>query len=134
MPRGKAAAGKDVEGSEAKVKPEKATKRVKTETVAEESASDTAGGDCEVVITSNKACNAFKTRAEEVQRLVQKAKPSAKVLINTEKKLGTNPDKGRFAIEVKGKYVVDCGVMARPFTKMKELSMQELADKVVAEL
>jgi len=124
------------EAAEEEPKPEvKRAKKVKeVEETKAAPAEGEDGADADVYITSSKACQAFKVRAEELQKLVKEAKPDASVFINAEKKLGTNPDKGTFAVRVKGKTLVELKAMPRPFTAMKALVIKDLADKVIAEL
>jgi hypothetical protein len=86
-----------------------------------------------VKITSSKACNAFKTRVDEVQKLVSAAVPGASFDVDVQPKLGTKPDRGSFVVEVAGQKVVELIAMPRPFTAMKSLSMKtDVADKVIA--
>ena len=117
----------------------KATKKVvkkpevvKTKTpqaVAPQAAASNSSG---VVITSNKVCNAFKTRAEKLCEAIKKAKPSASVTVNHEAPLGRNPDRGTFSVVCAGVTVVHCPNMPRPFTTMKALDMDEVAKKTIA--
>jgi hypothetical protein len=93
-----------------------------------------AAGDADVLIVSNKVCNAFKTRAEGLRKAVLAAKPAAKVVIDEQKALGRNPDKGTFSVAVRGVTVKACVAMARPFPAMKALDMAALAAEVIAKL
>ena len=94
------------------------------------SAAPTSGHD--VVITSSKVCQAFKTRATIVETAVKAAKGS--VVVNEEKAEGRNPDRGTFRIVAKGKTIVDLPGMARPFPAMKALDMEAIAKQTVAAL
>lgn len=69
-----------------------------------------------------------------MKALVLKAKPGCKVTVEEQKKLGSNPDKGSFVVRVGKDVVVELVAMPRPFTAMKALSMQDVADKVVSKL
>jgi len=62
------------------------------------------------------------------------AKPGAKVEIDEQKKEGSNPDRGSFVVVAGGKTIVELRGMARPFGKMKDLDMDEVAKKVIAAL
>lgn len=101
---------------------------------AEEPAAAAAAGDADVLIVSNKVCNAFKTRAEGLRKAILAAKPAAKVVVDEQKALGRNPDKGTFSVAVKGVTVKACVAMARPFTAMKALDMAALATEVIGKL
>ena len=91
-------------------------------------------GAADVVITSSKACNAFKVRADAVEKGIKAAKPTATVVINTEKKLGSNPDKGSFVVAVGDTKIVELIAMPRPFQKMKALDMDDVVRQVLAKL
>jgi hypothetical protein len=91
-----------------------------------------AGGEADVLIVSNKVCQAFKTRAEGLRKAVLAGKPSARVTIDEQKALGRNPDKGTFSVTVKGTTLKACVAMPRPFTAMKALDMDALAKEVIA--
>jgi len=90
-------------------KPSAAKKQKVSETPG--AAAATAGGaslsSADVVITSSKACQAFKTRANGLHAAIKKVKPSASVVIVEEKKLGSNPDRGSFVINVKGAKMIE---------------------------
>ena len=101
---------------------------------AEEPAAAAAAGDADVLIVSNKVCNAFKTRAEGLRKAILAAKPAAKVVVDEQKALGRNPDKGTFSVAVRGVTVKACVAMARPFTAMKALDMAALATEVIGKL
>ena len=91
-------------------------------------------GAADVLITSSKACNAFKVRADAVEKGIKAAKPTATVVINTEKKLGSNPDKGSFVVAVGDTKIVELIAMPRPFQKMKALDMDDVVRQVLAKL
>lgn len=91
-----------------------------------------AAGTADVVITSNKVCKAFQTRASGLEAAVKKANPSASIHIDTQAPEGRKPDKGSFVVVVKGHTVVECRHMQRPFQKMKDLNMDEVAQQVIA--
>lgn len=113
----------------------KATKRAKLapKEEEEEEARETVG-DYHVVITSSKACQAFAKHADKLHTLIKKSIPAVKVQINTEKKISSNPDRGTFAVQVKGKTLVEHKAMPRPFKAMKEMDMEALAQQIVKEL
>jgi hypothetical protein len=50
--------------------------------------------------------------------------------VNEEKKLGTKPDKGTFAVSVRGTKLVELLAMPRPFTAMKALDIGDLGKQV----
>uniref|UniRef100_A0A7S0M605 Selenoprotein H n=1 Tax=Cryptomonas curvata TaxID=233186 RepID=A0A7S0M605_9CRYP len=109
--------------------------KVEVEPAKEEIADqDTGKEESHVKITSSKACQAFAKRHVELEKLVLKAKPDAKITIDIQPKLGSKPDKGSFIVEVKGKKIVDLVAMPRPFDKLKALSMETVAADVVKEL
>ena len=95
-------------------------------------APDAAAAD--VLIVSSKACQAFKTRAEGLRKAILAAKPAATVVIDEQKPLGRNPDRGTFSVAVKGATVKACTAMPRPFAAMKALDMDALAKEVIAKL
>lgn len=84
-----------------------------------------------VQITSSKACQAFAKRANQVKDIVSKARPGASITIDEQKKEGSNPDRGSFVITVGGKKVVELRSMPRPFTAMKALDMEKVANDVI---
>jgi len=84
-----------------------------------------------IQITSSKACQAFAKRANQVKDIVSKARPGASITIDEQKKEGTNPDRGSFIISVGGKVVVELKSMPRPFTAMKALDMEKVAQDVI---
>ena len=84
-----------------------------------------------IQITSSKACQAFAKRANQVKDIVSKARPGASITIDEQKKEGTNPDRGSFIITVGGKVVVELKSMPRPFTAMKALDMEKVAQDVI---
>ncbi len=88
----------------------------------------------DVHITSSKACQAFSKRATKLRDDVKKAIPSAKVEIDEKPKEGSKPDKGSFVVMVKGAAMVELRGMVRPFTKMKDLDMDEIATQVIKAL
>ncbi len=77
-------------------------------------------------------CNAFKTRAEQIEKAVKAAGKTC--VIDHAKAEGRNPDRGSFVVVAAGKTIVELRGMARPFPKMKELDMAEVAKKVLAAL
>jgi len=64
-----------------------------------------------------------------VEKLVKAAVPKATVVINEER-----PRKGSFSIVVKGEVLVNLESMPRPFTKLKSLDMESLADQIIEKL
>ena len=96
------------------------------------SSSSASGGG--VHITSSKACQAFAKRANAIKAAVSAARPGAKVEIDEQKKEGSNPDRGSFVVQSGGKTIVELRGMARPFTAMKALDIDEVAKKVIAAL
>jgi hypothetical protein len=94
----------------------------------------TTSESCDVLIVSNKVCQAFDKRAQAVKAAVNKAKPSAKVVIDTRSAEGRNPDRGSFIVSVGSSTIVSLPGMARPFPAMKALDMDEVSAKVVAAL
>ena len=69
-------------------KPAKKAPATKKKEAAATSAADTeaaAATAADVVIEASKECNAFKTRAEAVQKLIKASKPDAIVVINPER-------------------------------------------------
>jgi len=83
-----------------------------------------------VIIEHCKQCNAFKTRALQVQQYLQKVVPGLEVVINPEK-----PRRGCFEIrDGEGNIFISLLGMPRPFTKMKALDMDETAASIVEQL
>jgi hypothetical protein len=110
-------------------------KRAKTEEkVLEISGSDADGSSADIYIISSKACQAFKIRANGLEKMIKAKKPGVTMFINEEKKLGSKPDKGSFVVKVKGKTLVELIAMPRPFTQMKALDMEDLAAQILKEL
>ncbi|GAB5372791.1 hypothetical protein AAMO2058_001695100 [Amorphochlora amoebiformis] len=74
------------------------------------------------------ACK-FSSRAKKLEKLIKKAISSTHVEKNTEK-----PRKGAFEVLVNGEMMVSLTEMKRPFAKLVDLSIEELADKCVEKL
>jgi len=103
-----------------------------------------------VLITSSKACQAFKRTTNALEKAIRKRKPDVSIEVDEQKKLSSKPDKGSFVVEVNGKKLVELGAffaiagahwlthhdaavaIPRPFTKMKELDLDKLAGEVCA--
>ena len=96
------------------------------------SSSSASGGGVHII--SSKACQAFAKRANAIKAAVSAARPGAKVEIDEQKKEGSNPDRGSFVVQSGGKTIVELRGMARPFTAMKALDIDEVAKKVIAAL
>ena len=71
----------------------------------------------------------FGRSAKKVIDLVKAANPTAKISHNVEK-----PRKGAFVVTVRGKTIVNLLNMPRPFTKLRELQMEEVASAAIAAL
>ncbi|MCO5554414.1 hypothetical protein L7F22_007944 [Adiantum nelumboides] len=101
---------------------------------AEEGVEEEAPADSEsqkvVIIEASKECNCFKTSAAKVQAGLTKAIPGIEVLVNPEK-----PRKGCFEVRSKGgdTYLSLLG-LARPFTKLKNLDMDNAVEEIVAKV
>ncbi|PSC69014.1 Seleno H [Micractinium conductrix] len=78
--------------------------------------------DCQV-------CWVFKRRANELEKLVLESVPEAEFAINPEK-----PRKGCFEVRRGDKTYVSLLSLPRPFTKLRELEMGEVAAAIVADL
>ncbi|BBG95407.1 selenium-binding protein [Prunus dulcis] len=77
-------------------------------------------------IYSNKQCNSFKTRANQVKGGLEKGVPGITVLINPDK-----PRRGCFEIrEEGGETFISLLGMKRPFKPMKDLNMEEIPDLI----
>ena len=96
------------------------------------SSSSASGGGVHII--SSKACQAFAKRANAIKAAVSAARPGAKCEIDEQKKEGSNPDRGSFVVQSGGKTIVELRGMARPFTAMKALDIDEVAKKVIAAL
>ena len=72
---------------------------------------------------------AFKTRAAKVEKFVLAARSDVQVEINPDK-----PRKGCFEVRVGDTKVISLTDMPRPFKKLKDLDMEEVAQQVVAAL
>ena len=79
------------------------------------------GAKGDVHIISSKACQAFAKRHTELEALIKKAKPTIKITIDVQPKLGSKPDKGSFVVEVGDKKIVELVALARPFQKVRLL-------------
>jgi hypothetical protein len=90
--------------------------------------------ETEVHITSNKACQAFKTRATQLSKLIKETLPDCVIEVDEQKKLSSKPDKGSFVVKVGDVTLVELVAMPRPFTAMKALDIAELAEEVIGEL
>lgn len=87
-------------------------------------------GPKHVVIEHCKQCNSFKVRALKIQEALKEAFPDIVVTINPEK-----PRRGCFEIREKdGQTFISLLNMTRPFQKMKDLDMEEVAADIVAKL
>ena len=71
----------------------------------------------------------FGRSAKKVIDLVVAAVPSAKISHNAEK-----PRRGAFVISVRGKAIVNLLDLPRPFSKLRDLQMEEVAKTVIAAL
>lgn len=71
----------------------------------------------------------FKRRANELEKLVLESVPGAKFVVNAEK-----PRKGCFEVRRGGKVYVSLQSLPRPFTKLRNLDLAEVAEKVAADL
>lgn len=69
----------------------------------------------------------FKRKTAQLEAAVKALNSTAKFSVNGEK-----PRKGYFEVRVGGKPVVSLASMPRPFKKLRELDMDELAAKVAA--
>ena len=54
--------------------------------------------------------------------------------VDEQKRLASKPDRGTFAVHVRGERLVELVAMPRPFAAMKALDMTELANQVIARL
>ena len=77
-------------------------------------------------------CQAFAKRADQVAAAVRKA--GYTVEIDTRPAEGRKPDVGSFVVVAKGKTIVECLRMNRPFNAMKALDMDDVCKRVLAEL
>jgi len=122
-PKAAKAAGGAAAPAKAAAKPAKAAKP----------APAAASSGADVAITSSKVCQAFAKRADALAAAVKAAGFSASV--DAQPALGRNPDRGTFAVSVKGGApLVSLVAMPRPFTAMKALDMDDVAKKVLAAL
>ena len=90
----------------------------------------------QVHITSSKACQAFKRTVDKLKTEIKKEIPDAVIVVDEQKKLASKPDKGSFIVKAKGKNgeektLVSLVAIPRPFTAMKEMSMEEVGKQVV---
>jgi len=107
----------------------KASKRVSREGSAKTKATKTTCSSRKIVsIEACKQWGAFKSRANKIQKAVEKI---AFVKINTEK-----PSKGNFVVHVSGlkKPIVELVGMKRPFPDLKALDMDEVVKNIVSAL
>ncbi|KAL4441074.1 hypothetical protein ABPG77_010505 [Micractinium sp. CCAP 211/92] len=68
-------------------------------------------------------------KANELEKLVQESVPGAEFVVNAEK-----PRKGCFEVRRGGKVYVSLQSLPRPFTKLRNLDLAEVAERVVADL
>jgi len=125
-----AAAPKGKAAPKAKAAPAAAAAAASSSSSSSSSSAAAAG----VSIVSSKACQAFAKRADGLKAAVAAARPGAKIVIDEQKKEGSNPDRGSFVVVAGGKTIVELRGMARPFTAMKALDMEDVAAKVIAAL
>jgi hypothetical protein len=129
LPEPEAKAAKTAKAKVTKTAPKAATPKAAPTPAAPAVSAPTSGSG--VQITSSKACQAFAKRANQVKDIVSKARPGASITIDEQKKEGSNPDRGSFVITVGGKKVVELRSMPRPFTAMKALDMEKVANDVI---
>ncbi|XP_023536837.1 selenoprotein H-like [Cucurbita pepo subsp. pepo] len=83
-----------------------------------------------VVIEHCKQCQSFKKRAIEVQNGLEKGVPGITVLLNPDK-----PRRGCFEIRSEdGEKFISLLDMKRPFTRMKELDMEEVISDIIEKI
>ena len=102
----------------------KTVKKAEKPTKKEESPSKTSSVSADIIVEACKSWGAFKSRSAKVDKAGSAA--GLKVAINNEK-----PRKGAFVITVKGKKIIELLDMARPFTKLKALDMDEVIANVI---
>ena len=114
----------------------RALKKAKHDVDAAAEAIRTTPADVDVFITSSRACQAFAKRDEELSRLVKatgkRAGKEVTVYAHRDKKISSHPDVGSFVVYVKGRPHVRLEKLARPFAKLKELDLEEVAEQVAA--
>ncbi len=119
---------------EADQQEEKKSKPKKAKAQQPAAESEVASSESDVHITGSKACQAFAKHAARLKDAICAKRPTTSVTIVHEKKLSSNPDKGSFIVKANGKTLVELVAMARPFNKMKELDLEQVAVDVVAAL
>jgi hypothetical protein len=129
LPEPESKAAKTAKAKVTKTAPKAAAPKAAPAPAASAVSAPTSGSG--VQITSSKACQAFAKRANQVKDIVSKARPGASITIDEQKKEGSNPDRGSFVITVGGKKVVELRSMPRPFTAMKALDMEKVANDVI---
>lgn len=106
---------------------------VEKETVKVDPALEKLGKDAKnrtVVIEHCKQCQSFKKRAIQVQNGLENGVPGITVLLNPDK-----PRRGCFEIRTEdGEKFISLLDMKRPFTRMKELDMEEVISDIIKKI